>query len=174
MFGHKKRKNINTIRKEIVKIRNLEEEKAGKKPNQMSPGGFVVVLVFMVIIVWSQLGADSDSELPATATPVGSTEIVHAAKVEQVQNPDTRISDNFNRMSRTEMSGSQIHSLSQVLNENNWTLQSISRMDDWAKGARYQISVNKGFYYLVYFNRDSIQSINNMSNQVVYGSRAEY
>jgi hypothetical protein len=64
--------------------------------------------------------------------------------------------------------------LSEILDNNNWVITSITKKSNWAKGERYQITVNKGYNYIVYLDGTNVQSINNMKNQIVYGSRANY
>jgi len=200
MFGHKKRKNIKKIRKEVTRLRQLEEAKHGKK-DQMPLGWYVAFVIVVGIIAFNHFSSDSNSDSltisSQSKSPVVSSSInrkpsissettnsisedsnqraqEQAVKKESMQEVDPRISDNYSKMTSAGLSDSQIDSLSSVLNEKNWTLKSISKKSNWAKGSRYLITVGWGYDYIVYFDKEDIQSINNMDNQVVYGSRATY
>lgn len=64
-------------------------------------------------------------------------------------------------------------SLANALEGFGTTLKSVEKIGDWNLGERYRILV--GWYeYIVYFNKQKVQSINNLSNELVYGSRPNY
>jgi len=196
MFGHKKRKNIKRIRKDVSKIRKMEEyEYSNKNTKNLNPF-YLSIAIIIVFFIFSQNDKGSPRNekeiINSSSNTISTTSnklIDQSSEKENIEiyyinQENAKIQENeknisLNELNKSKLDGTNLstiqkNNLLNVLNNKNWTLISIKKSYDWAKGNRYTISVNKGFDYKVYFDGDKIQSINNMKNEIVYGSRAQY
>jgi hypothetical protein len=185
MFGRKARE-LKKIRKELRGIRlsqyeDRSEPSGGKQAN--NPSGcmkvvFIFVIIFVLYAYFQDGSSDNTNVKNETSTSVlseksnnNTEENAPAPTPKPVEKTKTEI--NLDVLEGTPMSSTQKMNLADALEGFGTTLKSVEKIGNWSLGERYHIEV--GWYdYYVYFNGQKVQSINNTSNEVVYGSRPSY
>jgi len=166
MFGRKTRE-LKRIRKELRGIRIAQSSnKPEPSPTKSSATlkNVIIMLIFLSIVVYfRQEPSDKTDTKIETEVSVPTTKTVERTKREI----------NLDIMKGSSLDPVQKLSLANALEGFGTTLKSVEKIGDWNLGERYRIEV--GWYtYTVYFNKQKVQSINNLSNELVYGSRPNY